>query len=144
MKKPYLAPFYIIAATFIGLGDTLYLSYYKWLGLTPGCTIGGCETVLNHASSVPWGIVPLAYLGVIYYLGMLALAIALAAKPESKLVRKATLAYAVFGGVSSIYFELYQFFVIGAMCLYCGLSAVVMIVLSFLAFWHWRASTPVV
>ena len=92
--KVYLAPFYIIAASFGGLGDTLYLSYYKWLNIVPGCAIGGCETVLSHPSSVPWGIIPLAYLGLIYYVVMLVLAVLLAAKPESKMLRQLVLAYA--------------------------------------------------
>src|SRR6185369_5139873 len=112
-QKVYLAPFYIIAATFVGLGDTLYLSYYKWLNITPGCAIGGCETVLNHPSSVPWGIIPLAYLGLLYYVGMFILAVVLAVKPESSVVRRMVLAYTTIGLLSSIYFELYQYYVIG-------------------------------
>ncbi len=142
-KKVYLAPFYIIAATFVGLGDTLYLSYYKWLNITPGCAIGGCETVLNHPSSVPYGIIPLAYLGLLYYAGMLLLAAWLAVKPEMKLVRQLMLVYTTVGLLSSIYFELYQYFVIGALCMYCAISALATLILFILAVWHWRATRAV-
>jgi len=138
--KIHLAPFYLIAATFIGLGDTLYLSYYKWLNMTPGCAIGGCETVLNHPSAVPWGIIPLAYLGLIYYVGMLALAVWLALKPEAKLVRQLVMGYTTIGLLCSIYFELYQYFAIGALCVYCGISAVTTLILFLLAIWHWKTS----
>ena len=57
--KVYLAPFYLIAATFIGLGDTLYLSYYHLLGIIPTCALGGCEIVLSSVYATPYGI-PLA------------------------------------------------------------------------------------
>jgi uncharacterized membrane protein len=139
-NKVYLAPFYMIAATFIGLGDTLFLSYYKWLNMTPGCAIGGCETVLNHPSSVPYGIIPLAYLGLVYYVVMLVLAVLLAAKPQSNMLRKMVLAYTAIGLLCSIYFELYQYFVIGALCMYCGIQAIVTVILFCLAIWHYRDS----
>lgn len=139
MKKVYLAPFYLIALTFVGLGDTLYLSYYKWLGITPGCAIGGCETVLNDPASVPWGIIPLAYLGVLFYVVMLAIAIALATKPESSVVSKITLVYTTIGLLSSIYFELYQYFAIHALCMYCAISALTSLALFCIAFWHKRS-----
>ena len=138
----FLAPFYLIAATFIGLADTLYLSYYKWLNIIPGCAIGGCETVLNDASSVPWGIIPLAYLGLIYYIVMLGLAIILAAKPLSLRIKQMVLAYTTIGLLCSIYFELYQYFAIGALCMYCGISAITTLVLFGLAVWHWRSTSP--
>ncbi len=141
--KVFLAPFYLIAATFIGLGDTLFLSYYKWLNMIPGCAIGGCETVLNHPSSVPYGIIPLAYLGLFYYVVMLVLAVALAAKPQSQMLRKIVLGFTAIGVLCSIYFELYQFFIIGALCMYCGISAVTSLVLFCLALWHWRSTRAV-
>jgi predicted Zn-dependent protease with MMP-like domain/uncharacterized membrane protein len=139
-QRVYLAPFYIIAATFIGLGDTLFLSYSHFINITPGCAIGGCEIVLNSPYSVPWGIIPLAYLGVIYYALMLVIAIALAIKPESKIIRQATLAYTTIGLLCSIGFELFQYFVIGALCMYCAISALTTLVLFCLTVWHWRST----
>jgi len=139
--KPLLAPFYLIAATFIGIADTLFLSYYHLLNLTPGCAIGGCEIVLTHPSAVLYGAnIPLAYLGLIYYAYMLALAALLAYDPRSKGLRLAVLGYTAVGLLCSIAFELFQFFVIGAMCLYCGISAFVTLVLFGLAVWHYRVT----
>lgn len=135
-SKPLLAPFYLIAATFIGIADTLYLSYSHYLNLIPSCAIGGCEVVLTHPSATPFGIMPFAYLGLIYYLYMLCLVVLLAYDPHSKGLRLGLIAYAALGLVLSIGFELFQFFVIHAMCLYCGISAATTLVLFGLAVWH--------
>ena len=138
-KKISLTPYWLLAATFVGLADTLYLSYYKWLDIVPGCAIGGCETVLTHPSSVPWGIIPLAYLGLIYYIVMLVIAVLLAINPESKFFVQITLAYTTIGLLCSVYFELYQYFAIGALCMYCGISALTTLLLFGIALWHYRS-----
>jgi uncharacterized membrane protein len=137
MQKVLLTPFWLIAATFIGLGDTLYLSYYKWLDIIPACAVGGCEIVLTHPLSEFFGV-PLAYLGLVYYAYMLALVVLLAIEPHSRALRLATLAYAGTGLLCSIAFELLQIFVIGALCLYCGISALTTLALFAIALWHWK------
>lgn len=143
-QKPLLAPFYIIAATFIGIADTLYLSYNHFLNLIPSCAIGGCEVVLTHPSATLYSLnVPLAYLGLLYYLYLLCLAILLAWEPRSKALRSAMLLYTGIGLICSIAFELYQFFVIGALCLYCGISATTTLILFILSVWHYRSSKKV-
>ncbi|MES2006576.1 MAG: vitamin K epoxide reductase family protein [Patescibacteria group bacterium] len=136
--KPLLAPFYLIAATFIGIADTLYLSYNHFLNLIPSCAIGGCEVVLTHPSATLYSLnVPLAYLGLIYYAYLLCLGVLLAYDPRSKGLRLGMLGYTAIGLVCSLAFEAYQFFVIGAMCLYCGISATTTLVLFSLSVWHW-------
>lgn len=138
-SKPLLAPFYLIAATFVGIADTLYLSYNHFLNLIPSCAIGGCEVVLTHPSATPFGI-PLAYLGLLYYLYMFCLAALLAYDPRSKGLRLAALGYTALGLVCSIAFEAWQYFVIHAMCLYCGISAATTFVLFCVALWHWHST----
>lgn len=137
--KVLLTPFWIIAATFIGLGDTLYLAYYHILGIIPSCAVGGCEIVLSSPYATPFGM-PFAYLGLVFYLYMLALAIVLAYDPYGKGTRFAMFAYASTGLLCSIGFELFQYFVLHALCLYCGLSAATTLLLFVLALWHWRAT----
>ena len=139
MTKQLLTPFWLIAATFVGIGDTLFLSYYHALGIVPGCAIGGCEIVLSSPYSMPYGV-PLAYLGLFYYVIMLCVATALATYPYSKNVRLAAVAYATIGLLCSIGFELFQYFVIHALCLYCGISALTTLALFGIALWHWRAT----
>ena len=141
--KVLLTPFYIIAATFIGLGDTLYLSYYHILGIIPTCAIGGCEIVLSSKYATPFGI-PFAYIGLFYYMYMLALALVLAYDPFGKGTRFAMLAYATIGLICSIGFELFQYFVIHALCLYCGLSAATTLLLFIFAVWHWRSTKAMI
>ena len=140
MKKVLLTPFWIIFATFIGLGDTLYLSYYHALGIVPSCAIGGCEIVLSSPYATPFGIISLSYVGLVYYIYMLALGVLLAYDPRGKGTRFAVLVYTGVGLLCSIGFELFQYFVIHALCLFCGLSAVTTLVLFGLAVWHWRST----
>src|SRR3569623_1892862 len=141
-SKPLLAPFYLIAATFIGLADTLYLSYNHFINAIPTCAIGGCEVVLTHPSAPLYSLnVPLAYLGFIYYGYLLCLAALLTYDPRSKGLRLATLLYTGFGLLCSIAFELYQYFVIHALCMYCGISAATTLVLYCLAVWPWRITS---
>ena len=137
--KPILSPFYLIAATFIGLGDTLYLSYYHILGITPGCAIGGCEIVLTSPYATPLGV-PFAYIGLMYYLYMLCLVVLLAIDPLSKGLRLGTLLYTGIGLLCSIGFELFQYFVIGALCMYCGISALTTLILFSLGLWHFMST----
>lgn len=137
--KVLLTPFWLIAATFIGLGDTLYLSYYQWLGIIPTCAIGGCEIVLSSVYSKFLGV-PLSYIGLVFYIYMLALAVLLAIEPNSKALRFAIVAYAAIGLLFSIGFELLQIFVIHAICMYCAISATTTLILLCLAIWHWRSS----
>lgn len=139
--KPLLAPFYIIAAAFIGIADTLYLSYNHFLNLIPSCAVGGCEVVLTHPSATLYSAnIPLAYLGLIYYAYLLCLAVLLAWEPRSKALSFAMLGYTAVGLLCSLAFEAFQFFVIGAMCLYCGISAVTTLVLFGLSVWHIKSA----
>jgi len=124
------------------LGDTLYLSYYHWLGITPTCAIGGCEIVLQSKYSMIGGTlgIPFAYIGLFFYIYFIALAVLLAIDPYSKGLRFGLVVYATIGLLSSIGFELFQILVIHAICMYCALSAAVTLVLFCLALWHWRAT----
>ncbi len=137
--KIALAPFYIISAAFIGIADTLYLSYFHYMNLIPSCAIGGCEIVLTSPYSSPFGV-PFAYIGLFYYASMLGLALLLAYDPNSRGLRLGMLVYTGLGLVLSIGFELFQYFVIHALCMYCGISALTTLVLFGLAIWHWRST----
>ncbi|MDB5224410.1 MAG: vitamin epoxide reductase family protein [Candidatus Adlerbacteria bacterium] len=141
--KVFLAPFYIIAAALIGIGDTLYLAYFHILGIVPSCAImDGCEKVLTSPYSNFYDV-PLAYLGLVYYVYMVCLAVLLAFDPTSKGLRWGMMLYATIGLAFSIFFELFQFFVIGALCMYCAISATVALVLFGLALWHIKSTKKI-
>ncbi len=135
-----LAPFYLIAATLVGIADTLYLSYFAYLNIVPGCAIGGCEIVLTSEYSKFLGV-PLAYLGLVYYAYMLCLAVLISLEPNSKVLARAAVLYSGVGLLLSLIFEFYiQAVLIGAMCLYCGISALTTLFLFGIALWHFRST----
>lgn len=139
-QKVLLTPSLLIAATFIGLGDTLFLAYEKLHGIIPGCLVlNGCEKVLTSPYSNFLGV-PLAYFGLVFYIYMLGIALLLSIDPYSKGLRFGTLTYATIGLGFSIYFEWFQYSVIGALCQYCAISALTTLVLFCLAVWHWRST----
>ena len=141
MQPPVLlAPYVLIALALIGLGDTVYLSYYQYLNLIPSCAIGGCETVLTSVYSKFLGV-PLSYIGLVYYLYMVGLGLLLAVEPSSRALRFGALLYTLAGLGFSLYFELYiQAYLIGALCLYCGISAITTLLLFCVAVWHSRST----
>lgn len=138
-EKVLLTPFYLIAATLVGLGDTLFLSYYAYINVIPGCALKGCEIVLASPYSHPFGV-PFGYIGLLYYAFALFLALLLAVDPQGYGLRLGVLTYAAIGLLCSIGFEIFQFFVIGALCMYCAISALTTLALFCIAVWHWRAA----
>ncbi len=135
-----LAPYFLIALALIGLGDTLYLAYYQYLNLIPTCAIGGCEIVLVSPHSKFFGV-PWSYIGLVYYVYMLALAILLALEPRSKALRLAALAYTGAGLLYSLWAIFYiQLSVIGALCQFCAISALVTLGLFITALFHYRSA----
>jgi len=118
-----------VAAT-IGLFDAGYLSY-QHIATTNNvhesaviCVIGApgsCNTVLESQYATVFNM-PLAFLGVIYYLTILALLIRIS------MVRDVRIWYALqlvitLGFVASLYFVYLQLFVIRSICFYCMVSA---------------------
>ncbi len=134
-----LAPFYLISVTLVGIADTLYLAYNKFMNTTPSCLLEGCDAVLAHPLSNFLGV-PLSYWGLVYYVYMLGLVSLLAMDPRSKALKVGTLAYAGVGLLSSAAFVYIQAAIIGAFCQYCLLSAAVTAGLFGLALWHYRSA----
>ncbi len=113
---------FLILISIIGLFDSLYLSYSKIFGQTVNCTIlSGCHTVLQSYYANLLGI-PLAYLGLIYYLFTLIIII-LVKKNKNQQWLKLLLLTALSGFLMSGYFVYLQFFEIMSICIYCMLSA---------------------
>src|SRR3989338_11329932 len=111
------------ALALVGLSDASYLTAKHYLGTPINCSIfGDCDKVTTSAYSAIWGI-PVALFGAIYYIFIFLLAIwYLDSKKESILYFIAS-ATAV-GFLASVWFLYLQLFVIGALCLYCIISAI--------------------
>lgn len=122
----------------VGLGDTLYLSYFQYLNLVPSCAIGGCETVLTHALSKFFGV-PWSYIGLVYYSYLFCLAVLLIVDPRSWGLRLGALVYTGVGVAYSAWAILYiQLSVIGALCEFCAISALTTACAFGVALWHQR------
>lgn len=139
-KQQPLAPYILLALALVGLGDTLYLSYFQYLNLIPTCAIGGCEVVLTSAQSKFFGV-PWSYIGLVYYIYMFCLAALLCIEPRSWALRFGALLYGGVGVLYSIYAIGYvQLSVLQAICQYCAISAAITLGLFITAVIHWRAS----
>lgn len=135
-----LAPFYLIALALVGLGDTLYLSYFQYLNLLPSCALGGCEVVLTSPQSKFFGV-PWSYIGLVYYVYLLGLGILLAFDPRSRGLRLGALLYTGIGVAYSAWAIFYiQLTVIGSLCEFCTISAILTLLAFGVAVWHYRST----
>ena len=134
-----LGPFFLIALALVGLGDTLYLSYFQYNNLLPSCALGGCEIVLTSPQSKFFGI-PWSYIGLVYYAYLLGLALLLAIDPRSRGLKIGALIYTGIGLAYSVWAIFYiQLSVIGLLCEFCAISATVTLLAFAAALWHWRS-----
>lgn len=137
-----LAPYILLALALVGLGDTLYLSYFQYLNLIPTCAIGGCEVVLTSAHSKFFGV-PWSYIGLVYYAYMFCLAVLLGIEPHSRALRLGALIYTGVGVLYSCWAILYiQLSLLHAICQYCAISAFITLCLFVTALVGW-SSKPV-
>jgi len=123
----------------IGVFVSLYLTLYKlgYIG-TLACGTGGCETVQLSK----WGDflgVPVAGWGVVYYVSVLALAIA-GVQDRFAGSRRLTIVLVVVTGwglLFTLWLTYLELFVIHAICRWCVGSATMTVLLFALALWDW-------
>jgi len=122
IKIPNFTPWAFLAVSFLGFLDATYLTAEHYLVEVPLCPLfGGCEKVLTSQYATVLGI-PLGLLGMIYYLTVLILTIFyLDTKRTNPLKIAAFLS--IVGIITSLVLLYLQIFVIGALCLYCLISA---------------------
>lgn len=131
-----------------GIADAGYLTYEHYAHAVPTCTINrflpmfsDCGAVLRSKYSILFGV-PLALLGLIHY-SILASVLALAIFTNKKLWWFWVLIEATAGAFASVYFMYLQIGVIGKLCLYCTLSALIsFIIFSLALMWmEWERKT---
>ena len=111
-----------LVVSFAGFVDAAYLTVEHFQGNAPNCgEYSGCETVTTSEYSKIAGV-PVALLGVFYYLTMLALAVTFLDRRDKRVLRLASW-LSIAGLVASVVFVALQLFVIEAVCLYCMGSA---------------------
>ena len=113
---------YLIAVlALIGFLDSLYLSASHYSQSIHCSIVSGCQEVLASSYSEIMGV-PIAFGGVVFYLFILINALLYIDRPNKWSFR--SLAYVPIAGfLFSLYLTYLQFFVIGALCQYCLLSA---------------------
>ena len=116
---------FLIVILLLGLLDALYLAYTALTHTEIKCfLVSGCDTVAQSPHSRFLGV-PLAVYGVVYYLGMLLVVLAHYVKQVPLRIHLPLLAF--LGGIVGVLFSLYFIYVqavlIGAMCIYCIISA---------------------
>lgn len=121
-----------LAAT--GLVDSLYLTWVKFTGKYALCgPIGDCESVNSSIYSEVYGI-PIALLGALAYLIILLLLLL-----EGNIIfgrenaRLAVFGISLVGVIYSIYLTYIEVIVLKAICPYCVLSAIILVILFLLS-----------
>jgi uncharacterized membrane protein len=115
----------MLALAVVGLGVAAYLTYVHYTGIKPACTAGqSCLKVQTSVWSKVDGV-PVALLGLIGYVGILATLLA----PDREETRLATLGLTLIGVGFSGYLTYRELFSIHAICEWCVSSAVIMTLL---------------
>ncbi len=115
----------MIVLAVIGLVVAGYLTFIHYAGINPACTAGqACIKVQTSVWSKLAGV-PVALLGLIGYIGILASLLA----PDREETRLATLALTLIGFGFSAYLTYRELFSIHAICEWCASSAVILTVL---------------
>lgn len=112
----------LIIVSFIGFLDASYLTIAHYTGLALRCSVfNGCDQVTTSPYSVILGV-PVALLGVFYYLAILLATLFYFDSRKACLPKY--IAWATNAGlVASVWFVFLQLFVIKAICQYCMISA---------------------
>ena len=126
----------------LGLLDAAYLALERITGGPIACPIGGgCETVQSSAYALLFGI-PVAFIGVAGY--ALLLVVALVSLQTDRLggisLHALLLALASIALLAGIYFMYLQIAVIGAICFWCAMAALIDLLIWLAALVNWRLS----
>ncbi|MFA9401649.1 MAG: vitamin K epoxide reductase family protein [Anaerolineales bacterium] len=113
-----------------GAVDSAYLAFLKFTGTVAACSdIGDCEAV-NNSKYAEIGGIPLALLGLLGYLAILAFLILETQFPSWRDgLHLGIFGFTLAGTIYSVYLTYIEIFVLHAVCPYCVVSAVVMLLL---------------
>jgi len=120
----------------IGIGVAGYLAYVELNQVEAVCgPVGNCNTVQQSEYATLFGILPIGVLGVMGYLVIIIIWLArlLDLPGYTRVLNLGLFGITLFGILFSIYLTFLEPFVIGATCIWCLSSAVIMTVLFLLA-----------
>lgn len=115
----------------IGIGVAIYLSYVETQSVEVVCgPVGDCNTVQQSRYAMLFGFLPVGVLGLLGYLGLLVAWLARKVLPRfAKSADFAFFGMAFFAVIFSLYLTYLEPFVIGAVCIWCLTSAVIVTLL---------------
>jgi uncharacterized membrane protein len=122
----------------LGMGIAIYLTFIETTQAAPFCgPVGDCTSVQKSSYAILFGFLPVGLLGLLGYLAILGLWIfqAFAGEKQRRISWLALWGMTIFGVLFSIYLTFLEPFVIGATCMWCISSAILITLL----FW---AATP--
>jgi uncharacterized membrane protein len=126
----------------VGAGVAAYLTWIETSGATAVCgPVGDCNTVQQSPYATLFGLVPVGALGLAGYGLVLVLwVLGQDGRTTAQLARRLLVAAALLGTLFSVYLTVLEPFVIGATCMWCLSSAIVMTAVLWLAA-AWRRGT---
>jgi protein-disulfide isomerase/uncharacterized membrane protein len=127
--KAFLYNKILLILSFVGILIAGELSLAKWMDVIPPCGPSeGCASVTTDPSSMLFGVIPIAYIGLGAYLAFAALAILRTTSHASKFLRLSLIGYGMvaFGALVSIGLQFYSIFRLGHICPWCMASAITM------------------
>ncbi len=113
----------------IGMGVAIYLTFVETTQATAICgPVGDCNSVQKSPYATLFGFLPVGLLGLIGYIAILGLWLVQFRLSEAnrRLAWLALFALSIFGLLFSIYLTFLEPFVIGATCIWCISSAILM------------------
>jgi uncharacterized membrane protein len=112
----------ILILSIAGIFDTTYLTIKRFTHESVNCSVfEGCDLVTTSSYSAIFGV-PVAILGIIFYILVFALTLWYI-KSKNKKVLNSLLALSGAGLLMSVWFVYVQAFILDAYCLYCLISA---------------------
>ena len=131
-KTNFLWVYVILVLGLLGLVDATYLTYSNLSGGGLTCPLtGGCDIVTTSSYSHIAGV-PIALLGMLYYLSVSVLALLIVRTKDTKSFRfifyLSSLAF-----LFSLYLTYVQFFVLRTLCQYCLTSVIISTLIFFVS-----------
>lgn len=124
-----------LAFTVLGIGVAGYLTYVKLFGIKPYCAgVGDCEAVQTSPYAMLFGV-PVAIWGLLTYFALLALVLLKRNnwRNMGHLLRQGIFLITLVGVLFSAYLTYLEVAVIHAICPWCVVSAILMVLLFILA-----------